>query len=79
MGRAPKTDRRTASRANARRARTGKHGDTAEQRVRKALASDPTLTHEEVVKVARVSASTASKWVTALRLEALAEQRRAAQ
>lgn len=58
LGRAPKRDRKTTARANA---RSGYRGN-AEARVRAALASKPTLTDEELMRVADVSSSTVSKW-----------------
>ncbi len=65
MGRPSRTDRRTAARANARSGRRG----TAEARIRAALARQPDLTFDALVRDAGVSESTASKWLAVLRTE----------
>lgn len=75
VGRPPRRDKRQAARANARGGRRG----TAEARVRAALAHDPDMTHEALVKVARVSSSTASKYLRLWEQERASEQRQAAQ
>lgn len=57
--------RRVAARANA---RSGKRG-TAEKRIRALLAADPTIEFAALVKQAKVSASTASKWLAVVEAE----------
>ena len=63
--RAPKRDRRTASRANARSGRRG----SAEQRIRAAVAQDPLATPEQIATRARTSSSTVSKWLAVIEAE----------
>ena len=65
MGRAPRRDKRTASRANARSGRRGK----AEQRIRTALAQEPGITPERLATLAGVSSSTVSKWLAVIEAE----------
>jgi hypothetical protein len=60
-----RTDKKTAARANA---RSGKRG-TAETRIRALLASEPSMSHDEVVKRTGVSSSTASKWIRVIEAE----------
>lgn len=62
---ASRRDKRTAARANA---LTGKRG-TVEQRIRAALAQDPTMTHGELVRQTRVSDSSASKYMRLIAAE----------
>lgn len=65
MGRAPRRDKRTASRANARSGRRG----TAEKRIRAALASNPGIGFTDLVTRASVSSATASKWLAVIEAE----------
>lgn len=65
LGRPPRRDRKTASRANARSGKRGK----AEEKVRAALASKPEASFEELVKRTRLSESTVSKWLEVIRRE----------
>jgi hypothetical protein len=74
LGRPPRRDKRTAARANSR----GGNRGAAEARVRAVLASDPTASFEQVVQQAKVSASSASKWIAVWQAEQAA-QRAAAQ
>ncbi len=69
MGRAPRPtrDRRAINRANARSGRRG----TAEQRVRAALAANPTQAFDDLVATARVAPSTASKYLAIIAAERL--------
>ena len=57
--------RRVAARANA---RSGKRG-TAEKRIRALLAADPAIEFAALVKQAKVSESTASKWLAVVEAE----------
>lgn len=66
LGRAPRRDRKTASRANARSGKRGK----AEEKVRAALASKPDANFDELVARTRLSESTVSKWLEVIRREA---------
>jgi hypothetical protein len=75
LGKRPRTDRRTANRANARSGRRG----TVEQRIRAALAANPTMSHVELVRLTGVSDSSASKYLRLIEAERAAEQRQAAQ
>lgn len=74
MGRPTRQDRRTVSRANA---RSGKRGG-AEARVRAVIANDPAAGFDDIVRRAKVSASSASKWLAVVQAEQTA-QRQAAQ
>lgn len=58
LGRAPRQTRKQANRANARAGRRG----TAEARVRAILTAEPGIAFDELVKRAKVSPSTASKY-----------------
>lgn len=70
LGRPPRRDKRTAARANARSGRKG----TAETRIRAILASQPDVDFDELVKRAKVSRSTASKYVALVEAERQAAQ-----
>ena len=70
MGRPPRRDKRTTARANARGGRRG----AAETRIRAALARDPDLAFDELVNVAEVSPSSASKWLAVIQTERAAAQ-----
>lgn len=70
MGRRPRQDKRTTARANARSGRRG----TAEKRVRAALASNPAMTFDELVRQTGVSESTASKWLAVVEAERAVRQ-----
>jgi hypothetical protein len=70
MGQPPRRDKRTAAQMNA---RSG-HRGTAEARVRAALAEDPSIGFEEVIRRAGVSASSASKWIAVIQAERAAQQ-----
>jgi hypothetical protein len=70
MGRAPRRDKRTTARANARSGRRG----AAEARIRAALAHEPGLAFDELVKAAGVSPSSASKWLAVIETERAAAQ-----
>lgn len=63
--RAPRQSRRTAAQANA---RSGKRG-TAEARIRAILAQEPSISFDELVTRAKVSRSTASKYVALVESE----------
>ncbi|HEU5343160.1 MAG TPA: helix-turn-helix transcriptional regulator [Ktedonobacterales bacterium] len=65
MGRPPRRDKRSASRANARSGRRGK----AEQRIRAALDAEPGITPEQLATRAGVSSSTVSKWLAVIEAE----------
>lgn len=65
MGRPPRQDRKTTSRANARSGRRGQ----AQQRVYALLHAEPEIEFESLVARANVSRSTASKWREAWQTE----------
>lgn len=65
LGRKPRTDRRTASRANG---RSGKRG-TVERRIRDLLAREPHLTQDDLVRRIGCSPSSASKWMAVIEAE----------
>jgi hypothetical protein len=70
MGRPPRRDKRTTARANARGGRRG----AAEARIRAALAGEPDLAFDDLVSIAGVSPSSASKWLAVIQTERAAEQ-----
>lgn len=72
---APRRDRKTAARANA---RSGKRG-SAEARVRTLLEAEPGIAFDELVRRAKVSESTASKWSAVVAAERTAAATQLAQ